>query len=166
MFRKIVLLFVLCLCSATTWATCPVGTTVASIKASDQPYSSLPAVQGVTINSEVEIRNAALTAIAGAYRISHGLKTLPVGAQFQVTYTDGSSECGMVDSTTSSLGAVPEAGTQQAAGSGGGGAAGGGNTGGGAGSGGGGGGGGYIFTCYLVDPDTGAKTQVPCNNDP
>ena len=167
MFRKIVLLFVLFFLS-TAWAEgCPVGPTAATMNAASKPYSSLPAVQDVTINSEGEIRNAALTAIAASYRLTHGINTLPVGAQFQVTYSDGSSECAMVDSTTSSLGAVPEPGTQTPPSNGGsGGAAGGGNTGSGAGGGGNIGGGTYVFTCYLEDPDTGARTRVPCNNDP
>jgi len=151
--------------------------------------SDLGAVgQGLTVTSEYEAKLAAyargyavalinkLGAIAGGAAIASG-----TAAVITITYTDGSKEDyfhlpGRTDPesnatvvgtqyTANGTAVCPNGQNSQLYGSGG--AAGGGNTGLGSGGGGsGGGGGGYIFTCYLVDPDTGAKTQVPCNNDP
>jgi hypothetical protein len=135
-----------------------------SIDASKAPYNGYPAIQGISTSSDVETRIAADTAAAGSYRFNNGSKTLPVGSTFKITYGDASSECVMVTSTSSTMGAAPIPGTQQAAPapSGGYGGGGGTNT---NGLGLGGPtlpGGQYSFTCYLVDPNTGAKTRIPC----
>ena len=83
-----------------------------SIDARQPPYNSLSNVQGTTIHSDWEIRNAGLTQIAAAYRLIHGLSTLQTGSVFRVTWGGGSSEGASVVSAFSSLGAVPIPDTQ------------------------------------------------------
>lgn len=116
-----------------------------TIKTSLPFFKDLPAVQDVTIHSDYEIRQAADTAVAGAYRtrVPDGL---PAGKTFKIVYLDGSSESVVITSPLSSLGASPIPGSQKEAGSsggssgpGGGGGSGTGSTGGGSSSGGGGG---------------------------
>lgn len=77
------------------------------------PYSSLPMVNGLNAYSEAELRSAAITQFAGAYRVANGILTLPVGSTFKVIYQDDSRECAQVVSTTGSFGAGPIAGTQR-----------------------------------------------------
>ena len=87
-----------------------------TINAGDAPYNLLPAVRNITVRSDVELRIAALSAAAGAYRHQFGLMALsklPAGSQFKMIYEDGSSERAVVDSQTSSLGTVPVPGTQR-----------------------------------------------------
>jgi len=143
--------------------------------------------QGISVTSTYEEKVAAyargyavalinkLGPLAGGTAIAAG-----TAAVITITYTDGSHEDYFhIPGRTDPESNATIVGTQYAANGaavcptgqnsqlyGSGGAAGGGNTGLGAPGGGVGGGGGYTFTCYLVDPDTGAKTQVPCNNDP
>jgi uncharacterized membrane protein YgcG len=121
-----------------------------TIKTSLPLYKDLPAVQDVTIASDYEIRQAADTAVAGAYRarVPDGL---PAGKTFKIVYLDGSSESVVITNPLSSLGATPIPGSQKSAGSSGssggsGGSGGGGGTGstGGGSSGGSGGGGGPV----------------------
>ena len=69
--------------------------TAVTINASNAPYNSVNALRGVGIGSEFEIRNAALTAAAGAYRAQFGtsaMTKLKVNEQFKVKYQDGTSE--------------------------------------------------------------------------
>ncbi len=90
--------------------------TAVTINASNAPYNSVNALRGVGIGSEFEIRNAALTAAAGAYRAQFGtsaMTKLKVNEQFKVKYQDGTSETAKVVSQTSSLGSVPVPGTQR-----------------------------------------------------
>ncbi|MGO1070622.1 hypothetical protein [Lysobacter sp. CA199] len=97
----------------------------------------LPAVNGVTVRSDIEIRVAAISAMTAAYRVTNGLSSLPVGTTVTVVYQDGSSEKAEVVSVLSSIQATPIPGTQGGGGTGGSGGPGGE---GGGGSGGGGGG--------------------------
>lgn len=94
----------------------------------------LPAVNGVTVISDGDARIAAISAMAGAYRLTNGLSTLPAGSIVTVVYQDGSSERAEITAVTSTVQAMPIPGTQQPAG--------GGGTGGSGGPGGDGGGGG------------------------
>lgn len=106
----------LCLISVCVLFTADVKAQSVSINAGSSPYSQVPAAQGVGIGSIVEIRIAALTALAGMYRATHGVQTLPAGTTFKVTWQDGSSEYATVISLFSSVGVTPIAGTQVAAG--------------------------------------------------
>lgn len=83
-----------------------------SIDARQSPYNGLSNVQGTTIHSDWEIRNAGPTQIAAAYRLLHGLSALQTGSVFRVTWGGGSSESASVVSAFSSLGAVPIPDTQ------------------------------------------------------
>ncbi|WP_057916329.1 hypothetical protein [Lysobacter antibioticus] len=96
----------------------------------------LPAVNGVTVRSDIEIRVAAISAMTAAYRVTNGLSSLPVGTIVTVVYQDGSSEKAEVVSVLSSIQATPIPGTQQLASTGGGGSGGTGGEGGSGGSGG------------------------------
>lgn len=84
-----------------------------TIKANDSPYSSVPAIQGVTIDDIVEVRVGALTAAAGAYRTVNGFGSLPTGSMFKMVYSDLSKECGEIISPISSVGAGPVVDSQR-----------------------------------------------------
>jgi hypothetical protein len=81
-----------------------------NINTNDAPYSLLPLVAGLSIYTDVETRDAALTQIAGSYRLLHG--GLTAGTIFGADYVGGTSECVLITDTTSSFGAVPVSGTQ------------------------------------------------------
>lgn len=88
---------------------------VVSINARNEPYSSFPAIRNVTSSTTpVDLRIAALTAAAGAYRAQAPFdERLPAGSRFRMIYSDGSSEIGEVETVSSSLGSVPVPGTQR-----------------------------------------------------
>lgn len=105
--------------------------TAAAVTLRSSTYQ-LPAVNGVTIRSEVEVRTAAISAMTAAYRVANGLNSLPAGTIVTVVYEDGSSERAEVVSAVSSIQATPIPGTQRPAGAGSGGGSEGGGGGGGA----------------------------------
>ena len=88
-----------------------------SINAGNQPYRSLPALgSNVGVGSMAEVRIAALTAAASAYRAQFGIMAmtkLRIGDRFKLTYKDGTSETAEVVSQTMTEGAVPVPGTQR-----------------------------------------------------
>lgn len=106
-----------------------------TINAAAYPYNQVPAAQSLSAFEMAELRIAGLTGLAGMYRITHGLGSLPIGSKIKVTWGDGSVEEGAVVCLAGSVCVKPVPGTQKAATSGGGGGGGGGS--------GGGGGGGY-----------------------
>lgn len=119
------------------------------MRASNLPYSQFPAVVNASVRSMLEVRVAALSAAAGAYRAMPGqnpLTALPVGRKFKLVYTDGSSEEALVVSLSSNVGAEPVPGTQQDAPATGGGGGGSGSGGGGLGY-----GGGLVLVCGSVN---------------
>jgi hypothetical protein len=79
------------------------------IDARNAPYSTLTAVNGqhVGINDILELRSEVMTAVAGEYRFRRPPGALPAGSLFKMIYRDGSRECAVVATTSSSLGAVP-----------------------------------------------------------
>ena len=140
---------VLFVVAALFYAPIAIGQIVTTINASNSPYDSRPAIQGVTVQSDTFVRTGALSQAAGVYRSQTGGLSSPlkVGATFKMIYEDGSSELGVIVSLSSDTDAAPVPGTQQAAPASGGGGGGGDPNGGG---GGGGSGGGFIggSGCY------------------
>ena len=91
-------------------------TTIPTIDATSAPYNSIDSLRGVGIASNSMVRAAALSSAAGAYRARYGiyaLTKLKIGERFKMKYQDGTSETALVESQTSSLGAVPVPGTQR-----------------------------------------------------
>jgi hypothetical protein len=111
-----------------------------TIDANSALYSNVPAAQGVNINSEDEIRQAAMLALVGAYRVVNGVTSIPNNTQVQIIYQGGSKEKALVICMAGTPCVVPVQGTKEAASGDTGGGGGGGGEGGGVGGGWGGGG--------------------------
>lgn len=124
-----------------TFAFTVVAATV-SINAGAFPYSQVDNAQNLSVNDEAVLRSAGLTGLAGAYRLRNGLGSLPETSTIKVTWSDGSTEEGVVTCILGSMCVQPIPGTQKLPSTGGGGGLGSGS--GGGGGGGSGGGGGYI----------------------
>lgn len=96
-----------------------------TINAAAYPYNQVPAAQSLSAFEMAELRIAGLTGLAGMYRITHGLGSLPIGSKIKVTWGDGSVEEGAVVCLAGSVCVKPVPGTQKAASGGGGGGGGG-----------------------------------------
>ncbi|MBH1513328.1 hypothetical protein I5W19_04605 [Stenotrophomonas maltophilia] len=96
-----------------------------SINASSYPYNQVAVAQNLSAYEMVELRRAGLVGLAGMYRITHGIASLPVGSRIKVTWGDGSVEEAAVTCLTGSPCVQPLPGTQQPPSRGGGGAGGG-----------------------------------------
>ena len=120
MFARFI--FAICLC----FGSGAVLAQVVAIDGRNEPYASMPAIQGITAFSMIDLRVAALNQAVGVYRTRHGASTLPVGSTIAFTYGDGSTEKALVGCRVSPVCVQPIPGTQTAApsGTGGGGIAG------------------------------------------
>jgi hypothetical protein len=126
------------------------------------PYNAVPAASGVTGHSIIDFKQAAMVALAGAYRTLNGLSSMPVGTRFTVIYSDGSQQEGTLVCLVGSPCVAPDETTLQLAGGSTAPGGGSGDNGGGSGNGGGGGGAWCCFgggswwkvcsegQCYLV----------------
>lgn len=81
----------------------------------------MAAAQGVNINSEGEVRAAAMLALVGAYRAIHGVASIPTPSQVDIVYDDGSKEKAVVTCIAGAPCVQPVPNTQQPPSSGGGG---------------------------------------------
>lgn len=63
-----------------------------SINASSYPYNQVLAAQNMSAYEMMELRVAGLAGLAGMYRVTHGVASLPVGSRIKVTWGDGSVE--------------------------------------------------------------------------
>ncbi|HGM7286199.1 MULTISPECIES: hypothetical protein [Stenotrophomonas] len=63
-----------------------------SINASSYPYNQVVAAQNMSAYEMAELRIAGLAGLAGMYRVTHGIASLPVGSRIKVTWGDGSVE--------------------------------------------------------------------------
>ncbi len=108
MLRKLFLLFALILATPLSAQSSPIV-----IDASRAPYASMPQLEGIDVNSMIELRIAAMFAATGAYRTLHGPLSLPAGSRFTIRYADGTVEVGVVTSVASTMGTVPVPGTQR-----------------------------------------------------
>lgn len=86
------------------------------IDTAEQRYRSLSKVELTTVNADGDLRRAGAAQVAAIYRARSGMpfSTLPPGSTFQIVWPDGSTETVMIVSPTSTLGAEPVQGTQQA----------------------------------------------------
>lgn len=57
-----------------------------TIDAGNSPYNNVVAAQGVNTSSEVEVRQAAMLALVGAYRATHGVTSIPMPSEVQIIY--------------------------------------------------------------------------------
>ncbi|HID8537003.1 MULTISPECIES: hypothetical protein [Stenotrophomonas] len=74
-----------------------------SINASSYPYNQVVAAQEMSAYEMAELRIAGLVGLAGMYRVTHGIASLPVGSRIKVTWGDGSVE----EATVTCLGGSP-----------------------------------------------------------
>lgn len=84
-----------------------------TIDARQAPYSSIPAVQGVTIGSNEFVRAAGMLALVGAYRSIHGNSSISNPSQVQIVWTDGSKEKAAVTCNVGTPCVAPIPGTEQ-----------------------------------------------------
>ncbi|MBD3680308.1 hypothetical protein H3005_00355 [Stenotrophomonas sp. Br8] len=103
------------------FTTFAVAAATVTINAAAYPYNQVPAAQSLSAFEMAELRIAGLTGLAGMYRITHGLGSLPIGSKIKVTWGDGSVEEGAVVCLAGSVCVKPVPGTQKAASGGGGG---------------------------------------------
>lgn len=75
-------------------------------------YRNLSNVNGTDIHTLWDIRTAGLTQITAAYRLTHGIGSLPAGTVVRVIWGNGSYEKAMVANMAGSMGTVPVPGTQ------------------------------------------------------
>ncbi|WP_230116485.1 hypothetical protein, partial [Stenotrophomonas lactitubi] len=102
------------------FTTFAVAAATVTINAAAYPYNQVPAAQSLSAFEMAELRIAGLTGLAGMYRITHGLGSLPIGSKIKVTWGDGSVEEGAVVCLAGSVCVKPVPGTQKAASGGGG----------------------------------------------
>ncbi|WP_303638093.1 MULTISPECIES: hypothetical protein [Stenotrophomonas] len=84
-----------------------------SINASAFPYNQVAPAQEMSVYKMAELRVGGLVGLAGMYRITHGLASLPVGSRIKVTWGDGSAEEAAVTCLAGSNCVQPLPGTQK-----------------------------------------------------
>ena len=77
------------------------------------PHNVFTNIVGSTVHNDVMVRTGTGSSVAGQYRGSRGLGSLPIGTVVTVTYPDGTSEQFMIVGLTGSVQAKPIAGTQK-----------------------------------------------------
>lgn len=83
-----------------------------TINASEPPYNTAPALQGIGIDSDVSVREGGDSQARGRYVSQHGLESLPMGSVFTITYQDKTSESVLVVNPLWTLSSVPIPGSQ------------------------------------------------------
>lgn len=95
-----------------------------TINAGSSPYDEVIVAQGVTINSEAEVREAAMFGLVGKYRAIHGVYSIPLPSEVEIVYDDGSKEKAVVTCIAGSNCVLPKPNSKQPAPSGSGGGSG------------------------------------------